>query len=134
MYHQNTAHQKWLESALIQLEGMAGTIHIPRDNYLFLTAAVHIPVSVLTFIARVQSGKGMPGLAQTRKVAVQTSDLHTEGASQQANTQTSIAVPLLAADGAVQAVIGFAWNQTGDLDPQRQQAIAAKVAEFATLL
>ncbi len=134
MYHQNPVHQKWLESALLQLEGTAGTIHVPRENYLFLTAAVHIPVSVLTFIARVQNGKGMPGLAQTRKVAVQTSDLQTEGASQHANTQTSIAVPLLAAGGEVLAVVGIAWNQSGDLDAARQQTIAAKVAEFAALL
>lgn len=134
MYHQNTTHQKWLETTLHHLDGVAGTIHIPRENYLFLTAAVHIPVSVLTFIARVQSGKGMPGLAQTRKMSVQTSDLQTVGASLHANTQTSIAVPLLAADGAVQAVVGFAWNKTGDLTPDRAQEIEAKVAEFMAFL
>ena len=134
MYHQNLAHQKWLESTLIQLEGTAGTIHVPRDNFLFLTAAVHIPVSVLTFIARVQNGKGMPGLAQTRKVAVQTSDLQTEGASPQANAQTSIAVPLIAVDGQVLAVVGIAWNRTGELDPAHQQNIINKVAQFAQLL
>jgi L-methionine (R)-S-oxide reductase len=132
MYHRNTAHQQWLEAAIASLEAVAGTLHIPRDDYLFLTAAFHIPESVLTYIARVSSGKGMAGMAQTRKSPVQTADL--QAGHEGEVPQAGIAVPLINQQGDVTAVIGFAWSRPGELDDLQQQQIQAKVAEFARLL
>jgi hypothetical protein len=131
MYIRNTDHQHWLEAAITSLEAVAGTLHIPRDDYLCLTAAFHIPESVLTYITRVANGKGMSGMAQTRKVPVQTADLQPEHS---AEAHAAIAVPLLDQNGNVTAVIGFSWNKVGALDDIQQQQIQAKVSEFAALL
>ena len=136
MYLQNTDHQKWLESAIAELEAVAGTIHVQRETTLHLTAAHHIPVSVLTIITRVAFGKGMPGQAQARKAAVQPCDLLTEAElqapSKPTTAQACIAVPLLDAHEQVLAVIGFAWHIPGDIGEAQQQRILAKVQEFAT--
>ena len=138
MYLQNTDHQKWLESAIIALQAMAGTVHVQRETTLHLTAAHHIPVSVLTIITRVAYGKGMSGLAQSRKTAVQQCDLLTEAELQAdpkpVTAHACIAMPLLDAQGDVLAVIGFAFDYPGDLDEVRQQQIHAKVQEFASHL
>ncbi len=138
MYLQNTDHQKWLESAVLALEAMAGTIHVQRDTTLHLTAALHIPVSVLTIITRVGFGKGMSGLAQSRKTPVQQCDLLTEAEKQAdpppVTAHACIAMPLLDAQGEVLAVIGFAFNEPGNLDEVRQQQIHAIVQDFASHL
>ncbi|MEN9866231.1 MAG: hypothetical protein RL748_1821 [Pseudomonadota bacterium] len=138
MYLQNADHQKWLEAAIATLGAMAGTVHVQRDTTLHLTAAHHIPVSTLTIITRVAYGKGMSGLAQSRKKPVQQCDLLSEAElhadPKPVTVHACIAMPLLDAQSEVLAVIGFAFEEPGDLDEARQQTIAAVVQEFASHL
>ena len=137
MYQQNSAHQQWLEQAITSLGGVAGTIHIPRDHFLHLTAAVHIPEPVLKVVACIPDGKGMAGLAQVRKQPVQTCDLQNDASgdvrpgAKAVNAQAAIAVPLLDTKGEVQAVIGIAWNTAGEITGEQQQQIYTRINEFS---
>lgn len=142
-YSQNPAHQHWLEQAIAQLQGVAGTVHLadpaPGEG-LHLCAAVRIPPPVLAVIGHIARGKGMAGLALVRKQPVQTCDLRTDASgdvrpgAKAVDAQAAIAVPVLDAGGQVLAVVGFAWNQPGDLPAAQQRQVQDKVLEFRALL
>jgi hypothetical protein len=72
MYEKNQSQQEWLELFISEHEGVAGTIHVQRGEDLYLTAAHHIPPSVIEAVAHVPRGNGMAGLAQVKKAPVQT--------------------------------------------------------------
>lgn len=139
-YRPITAHQQWLNAAVAGVGGVAGTIHVVRDNDLYLTAALHIPEPVIAIVAHVVHGKGMAGLAQARKVPVQTCDLQTDSSgdirpgAKAVDAQAAIAVPVLDEEQNVLAVVGFAWNRPGELDTHTRELINNKVREFGALL
>lgn len=118
----NRADQQWLETFIADQGGLAGTVHRQVGDELHLTAAVNIPPPVLAAVTLVPYGKGMAGLAQARRVPVQTCNLQ-EDESGQINPmaklvggQAAIAVPLLDATGEPRAVVGIAFGFEGDID------------------
>lgn len=134
MYEQNEAQQKWLESLIEEVDGVAGTIHVQRGNDLYLTAAHNIPSPVIAIVAHVPYGKGMAGVAQVKKAPVQTCNLQTDDTgnikpgAKAVNAQAAIAAPIIDAAGEVLAVVGIAWNKEGEIGSAEEQAIMKLVA------
>lgn len=134
MYEQNEAQQKWLESLIEKVDGVAGTVHVQRGDDLYLTAAHNIPPPVIAIVALVPHGKGMAGVAQVKKAPVQTCNLQTDDTgnikpgAKAVNAQAAIAAPVIDAAGEVLAVVGIAWNKEGEIGSAEEQAIMKLVA------
>ncbi|HXH42011.1 MAG TPA: GAF domain-containing protein [Thermoanaerobaculia bacterium] len=129
MFQQNAAHQKFLESLLVRLGGMAGTVHEQRGDDLYLTAAHNIPPPVVAVVEHVPHGKGMAGVAQVKKQPVQTCNLQTDDSgsikpgAKAVGARAAIALPVLDPGGDVRAVVGLAWDSEGDLPPELEQSM-----------
>jgi hypothetical protein len=136
MYEKNQTQQEWLEAFIARLGGVAGTVHVQQDEDLYLTAAQNIPPPVIAVVARVPHGKGMAGLAQTRRAPVQTCNLQHDDSgrinpmAKMVGAQAAIAVPVLDAQGAVLGVVGFAFDEEGELGAER---VASLVASAGTM-
>ncbi|HYI12148.1 MAG TPA: GAF domain-containing protein [Thermoanaerobaculia bacterium] len=134
MTEEREAQQEWLESLIARLGAFAGTVHVQRGEDLYLTAAHNIPPHVAGIVAHVPHGKGMAGVAQVRKVPVQTCNLQTDATgdikpgAKAVNAQAAIALPVLDANGAVRAVVGLAWTQEGEIDPATEQSMMTLAA------
>ena len=129
MYEKNDAQQEWLESFIAEAGGVAGTVHVQRGEDLYLTAAHNIPPPVVAIVAHVPHGKGMAGLAQVKKVPVQTCNLQTDQTgnikpgAKAVDAQAAVALPVLDEAGAVRAVVGIAWSREGEIGPAEEQAL-----------
>lgn len=116
------ATQAWLESLLGRFEAVAGTVHHDRAGELHLTAAHNIPAPVVERMRVVPQGKGMAGLAQTRREPVQTCNLQQDDTgrimpmAKLVGGQAAVAIPVLDA-GAVRAVVGLTFAYEGDVPP-----------------
>src|SRR5437762_3966755 len=136
MFEQNPAHQKFLESLLDRLGGVAGTVHEQRGDDLYLTAARNIPPPVVAIVAHVAHGKGMAGVAQVKKQPVQTCNLQTDNSgtikpgAKAVDAQAAVALPVLDADGNVRAVVGVAWRREGEIDADRERAMMEVAARL----
>lgn len=134
MYERNEAQQQWLESLIAELGGIAGTVHVQRGEDLYLTAAHNIPPSVVAIVAHVPHGKGMAGVAQTRKEPVQTCNLQTDETgnikpgAKAVDAQSAIALPVLDDNGTVRAVVGIAWSKEGEIASDEAQAMMETAA------
>jgi len=130
----NEIHQAFLETLLRNIDGVAGTVHEQRGDDLYLTAAQNIPPSVIAIVTHVPHGKGMAGVAQVKKQPVQTCNLQTDDSgtvkpgAKSVNAQAAIAVPVLDDDGDVRAVVGVAWADERELDPEFEQAMMQMAA------
>ncbi len=108
--------QAWLDAFLARHDAVAGTVHVERDDDLWLVADRNIPPPVLAKVEHVARGKGMAGLAQVRREPVQTCNLQTDDtgtlnpAARLVQAQAAIALPVLAADGSLKAVVGAAFE------------------------
>lgn len=128
--------QRWLESAIASLGGVAGTVHVQCDTNLHLRAAHNIPTAVLEVVRHLPQGKGMAGTAQVRKRPVQTCDLQTDTSgdirpgARAVGAQAAIALPVLDEEGRVRAVVGFAWGKEMLLTPEQVQAMEKLVANL----
>jgi hypothetical protein len=129
MNERNQAQQDWLESLIAELHGAAGTVHVQRDEDLYLTAAHNIPPPVVAIVARVPHGKGMAGMAQVKKMPVQTCNLQTDETgnikpgAKAVDAQAAIALPVLDGSGALRAVVGIAWSQEREIQPDEERAM-----------
>jgi L-methionine (R)-S-oxide reductase len=129
MYARNHAQLHWLQALIAKLGAIAGTVHVQRGEDLYLTAAHNIPPNVVAIVAHVPHGKGMAGVAQVRKQAVQTCNLQTDdtgtvkAGARAVNAQAAIALPVLDQTGAVLAVVGIAWSDEGDIGTAEEQAM-----------
>lgn len=129
MYEENQVQQQWLVSLVEQLGGSAGTVHVQRDEDLYLTAAHNIPPNVVAIVARVPRGKGMAGVAQVKKQPVQTCNLQTDDTgnikpgAKAVNAQAAIALPVLNEAGTVRAVVGIAWSNEAEIGAAEQQTM-----------
>jgi L-methionine (R)-S-oxide reductase len=136
MYEKNRAQQEWLESFIVEQDGIAGTIHVQRGEDLYLTAAHNIPPPVVAIVARVPHGKGMAGMAQVQKSPVQTCNLQTDETgnikpgAKAVDAQAAIALPVLDAAGAVRAVVGIAWSREGEIRADAAQAMMKLAASL----
>ena len=134
MFPVNEVHQAFLETLLRNVDGVAGTIHEQRGEDLYLTAAQNIPPPVIAIVTHVPHGKGMAGVAQVKKQPVQTCNLQTDDSgtvkpgAKAVNAQAAIAVPVLDDDGDVRAVVGVAWADERQLDPEFEQAMMQMAA------
>jgi L-methionine (R)-S-oxide reductase len=112
--------QAWLEGAIARHGAVAGTVHVAKGEDLVLAAHVRIPPPVIEKVAFVPHGKGMAGLAQTRREPVQTCNLKTDDTgtvkpvAKMVDANAAIAVPVFR-DGDVVAVVGLAFGYEGDL-------------------
>jgi L-methionine (R)-S-oxide reductase len=138
MFQKNAAHQQFLESLLVRLGGVAGTVHEQRGEDLYLTAAHNIPPPVVAIVAHVAHGKGMAGVAQVKKQPVQTCNLQTDDSgtvkpgAKAVGAKAAIALPVLDDDGEVRAVVGVAWDSEGDLGPELEQSMMQLAAALPT--
>ena len=136
MYEKNQAQQEWLEAFIAEHDGIAGTVHVQRGEDLYLTAAHNIPPPVIAIVAHVPHGKGMAGLAQVKRVPVQTCNLQTDETgnikpgAKAVDAQAAVALPVLDAEGAVRAVVGVAWSKEGENGPAEEQAMMKLVASL----
>ena len=134
MYETNDAQQAWLEALVGSAGGVAGTVHVQRGEDLYLTAAYNIPPQVVAIVAHVTHGKGMAGVAQVKKVPVQTCNLQTDESgtikpgAKAVNAQAAVALPVLGADGGLRAVVGIAWSGEGEIDAAREQSLFEQAA------
>jgi len=138
MFQKNAAHQQFLESLLVRLGGVAGTVHEQRGEDLYLTAAHNIPPPVVAIVAHVAHGKGMAGVAQVKKQPVQTCNLQTDDSgtvkpgAKAVGAKAAIALPVLDHAGEVRAVVGVAWDSEGDLGPELEQSMMQLAAALPT--
>jgi len=129
VYEKNEAQQEWLESFIADQGGIAGTVHVQRGDDLYLTAAYNIPPHVVAIVAHVPHGKGMGGMAQTKKQPVQTCNLQTDETgnikpgAKAVDAQAAIALPVLDEADAVRAVVGIAWSKEGEIARAEEQAM-----------
>lgn len=126
----NAGDREWLRAQLTAAGAVAGTVHRRDGDRLRLTAEVGIPAAVVAATQTIPRGKGMAGLAWSRGVAVTTCDLQTDATgdvrpgAQAVEAGQAAAVPVFAADGALRAVVGFAFAESGDPDAARLAALA----------
>jgi L-methionine (R)-S-oxide reductase len=129
MDERNQAQQEWLESLIAELHGAAGTVHVQHGEDLYLAAAHNIPPAVVAIVAHVPHGKGMAGVAQVKKIPVQTCNLQTDDTgnikpgAKAVNAQAAIALPVFDGTGAVRAVVGIAWSQEREIAPDEERAM-----------
>jgi L-methionine (R)-S-oxide reductase len=133
-----TSIQDWLE-VLLEAEGaVAGSVHLQRGRDLYLVAHRNLPPPVVAAVEHVPEGKGMAGQAQVLRVPVQTCNLQRDNSgnvrpgARAVQAQAAVALPVFAPDGSVRAVVGLAWGHEGNLEPQREQDLLAKVATLTT--
>jgi hypothetical protein len=136
MYEKNEAQQQWLEAFIKEQGAIAGTVHVQRGEDLFLTAAHNIPPPVVALVAHVPHGKGMAGVAQSKKEPVQTCNLKTDETgnikpgAKAVDAQAAIALPVLDDSGAVRAVVGIAWSKEGEIGQAEEQAMMTLAASL----
>ena len=127
----DAAQQEWLRSLIARLDAFAGTVHVQRGEDLYLTAAHNIPPHVMQTVAHVPHGKGMAGVAQVKKMPVQTCNLQTDDSgtikpgAKAVDAQAAIALPVLDDDHNVRAVVGLAWQGEETIDEEAVWKLAA---------
>jgi putative methionine-R-sulfoxide reductase with GAF domain len=115
----------WLADRLRAFEAIAGTVHRRRGMQLELSAAINIPLQVQAVTQTVPMGKGMAGLAWSRAEPVQTCDLQTDETgdvrpgARAVQAGAAIALPVFSAEGAVRAVVGWAFAQEQAFTPEQ---------------
>lgn len=107
--------ETWLTEYLAEHGGICGTVHAWDGDALALRAAVNIPPSVIARTQRIPPGKGMAGLAFTRRRAVQTCNLQADESgdvrpgARAVSAQAAVALPVFGPEAAVVAVVGIAF-------------------------
>lgn len=128
--------QAWLEEVLRAHGAIAGTVHQLEGDVLVLRASVNIPPPVVAVTGTIPKGKGMAGLAWERGQPVQTCNLKTDDTgdvrpgAKAVNAQAAVAVPVYAPDGALRAVVGFAFAHEKELGPDELSAYTTAAAEL----
>jgi hypothetical protein len=129
MYVPDEATQKWLETFVVEHQGVAGSVHVERDGDLHLTAAKNLPPPVIAAVTHVPRGKGMAGVAQTTRQPTQTCNLQTDDTgrikpgARAVSAQAAIALPVFDESGGVVAIVGIAYGEEGEIPPARVQAL-----------
>ena len=136
MYQKNQQQQEWLEQLIAEHDGIAGTVHVQRDEDLYLTAAHNIPPPVISVVAHVPRGKGMAGMAQVNKAPVQTCNLQTDKTgnikpgAKAVDAQAAVALPVFDRAGAVRAVVGLAWSGEREIGRDEEEALMKLAASL----
>ncbi len=134
MYVPNDDTQKWLEAFVAKHHGVAGSVHVERDGDLFLTAARNLPPPVIAAVTHVPRGKGMAGIAQTSRQPTQTCNLQTDDTgrikpgARAVSAQAAIALPVIDEGGVLLAIVGVAYDQEGEIPPDRVRELMDEAA------
>lgn len=129
MYVPNDETQKWLETFVVEHQGVAGSVHVEREGDLHLTAAKGLPPPVVAAVTHVVRGKGMAGIAQTSRQPTQTCNLQTDDSgrikpgAKAVSAQAAIALPVIGAGGALVAIVGIAYSHEGEISSERVRAL-----------
>jgi hypothetical protein len=114
---------RWLHDFLAKHGGIAGTVHMHREEgMLALCAAHNIPEQVQKATALVPNGKGMAGLALQQGKPITTCNLQTDSSgnvrpgARAVNAQAAAALPVRDMSGRVRAVVGIAFLGERDLN------------------
>jgi L-methionine (R)-S-oxide reductase len=127
--------QSWLETFLARHGGVAGTIHVLRDQRLALEAAANIPEAVQALVREVPRGKGMAGLAWERDAPVQTCNLQSDASgdvrpgARAVSAQAAVALPVHDAHGALRAVVGIAFAGEREIPPSELARLSDAAAQ-----
>lgn len=122
--------QTWLKSYVEENGALSGTVHLFLRGRLELGAALDIPVQMRKDLAKVRAGEGMAGLALERGTPVRSDDVD-GGFELQPGARDAVALPVVAADGSVRAVVGLAFTEP--ISPEaleRLQESAASLPPF----
>jgi len=128
--------QAWLDAFLAEHGGIAGTVHVRRDEQLELEAATAIPEAVQAATRTIARGKGMAGLAWERGHPVQTCNLQTDtsgdvrAGARAVSAHAAVALPVCGASGELRAVVGIAFGEARELG----EAELAQLSEAARAL
>ena len=123
------AIETWLRTWLTTNGGVAGTVHLRRDDDLVLTAAVNIPPPVAAIVRVVPKGKGMAGLAFERNAPVSTCNLKTDATgdvrpgAKAVDANAAVAIPIHDAGGAIRGVVGIAYMGERDMEPSELERL-----------
>lgn len=125
--------QTWLEQFLATQGGVAGTVHYEEGGDLVLAAAHNIPPEVQRVVAHVRRGKGMAGKAQVQRAPAQSCNLKTDEAeipvlARQVSGLAAVALPVLAGEGEVRAVVGISFGHEGEIAPERLESLMQAAA------
>ncbi len=127
-----------LQWALERSGMQSGTIHLATGELLELRAQVGLPDVVLAKVQQIPFGKGMAGLAASRREPVSVCNLQTDDSgdvrpgAKATGLSGSIAVPMLAGDGSVRGVLGVAQATEHDFTEAEIDAlleVARRMAE-----
>jgi len=120
----------WLSEFVTSQGGVAGTVHLHREEGVLEIAAAHnIPPPVQQATAIVPRGKGMAGLALEQGRPITTCNLQTDTSGQvkpgakAVGAQAAAALPVLDAGGRVRAVVGIAFLGERDLGDEELAAL-----------
>lgn len=128
-----------LEEATRSLGAISSSWHQREGTELTLIAAYGLPASLIPEIEKIPCGKGMAGQAWCRRVPISTCDLQNdrhapvEAGARQLPLRDAFAIPLFQTDGAIAAVIGFAF-QDADASQERRLNTCIKAAERLLIL
>ena len=129
--------QAWLQIFVSEQGGIAGTIHTidaSRES-LDLRAAYNIPPKVQEITRVIPKGKGMAGLALSRHEPVFTCDLADDTnkdvrpGARAVNGKAAIAIPVDDASGAVRVVVGIAYPDVREFEPDTLVALKAAASQ-----
>ncbi len=132
----SAADLAWLTEALSAAGATAGSVHRWDGALLRLTAAVRLPPPVQRAVATVPAGKGMAGLAYSRRAPVLTCDLKTDDTgdvrpgARAVDAHAAVALPVLDGGGAVRAVVGFAFSHGDALSEATLARLSGQAARL----
>lgn len=121
----------WLIAQLAAFGAVAGSVHRVQGDQLVLAAAHRLPPAVIERTRSIPKGKGMAGLAWTREVPVQTCDLKRDNTgdvqpgAKAVDAGAAVAAPVFGPQGAVRAVVGWAFAQGVVLADEQIAALSA---------
>ena len=109
--------QRELQRATEALCARSSSWHRREGTELRLVAAVGLPAPLVAAVERLPKGKGMAGQAWARGIPVSTCDLQRDPTTPAAEVakrlplRAAVAIPIFDEDGALAAVIGFAFDE-----------------------
>jgi L-methionine (R)-S-oxide reductase len=124
----------WLRAFIAKHRGIAGTVHVLKDDALALAAAVNIPPKVQEITRTIPKGKGMAGLAWERMQPVSTCNLKTDQTgdvrpgAKAVDAQAAVALPIIA-NGALWGVVGIAFTDERVIEDAELAALTKEAGE-----
>jgi len=126
----------WLRARLADAGAVAGSVHRRRDELLLLEASIRLPPPVVAAIEAIPKGKGMAGLAWSRRSPVSTCNLKDDESgdvrpgARAVDAGAAVAVPVFDDAGQMRAVVGFAFTEATPLSPDALASLDALAASL----